>query len=348
MENLVLKSEELKGLEESKALKIQQTFEPLNQSLVEMEEEFNAFIASIDGVITEEICKEARNLRLKIRDVRTNTENVRKKEKAEYIRVGKAIDGISNIIKYAVSEKEEKLKSIENHFEILEQERKAKLQAERVELLKEFVEDAEERDLSSMEEDVWEAYLTSKKQAYFDMIKAERKAEEERLKKQEEEAKERERIRLENEKLKKEAEEREKLAQLEREKQAKLEAEKQAKEEAERKKIEEERRKEREAHEAKLKAEREEREKQARIEEEKRKAIEAKLKAKEEEERKRKAEKEAMEQAKLSMGDKEKFNQVIESLENIKLDFSFESKEYKRKHLDVCVLIDKIIKHVKK
>ena len=46
-------------------------------------------------------------------------------------------------------------------------------------MLGEYVEDAEERDLSSMDDDVWDAYLSTKKKDYEDKIAAENKAEKE-------------------------------------------------------------------------------------------------------------------------------------------------------------------------
>lgn len=240
--NEVLKIDvpELENVEPSKADQIKAVFFPMSEMLKEHEEEYNEILSQAEEKINDDICRKARSLRLKISKIRTKTENTRKEQKEEYLRAGKAIDGVSNILKWAVIDKEKKLKEIEKHFEIMEAERLQAIQAERAEMLSEFCEDAGERDLASMDEDVWVAFLDIKKKAHFERIEAEKKAEAERIEKEKAEQEERERMRKENERLKKEAEERERLAKIEAEKRAKLEAELKAKEEAERKRREEE------------------------------------------------------------------------------------------------------------
>src|SRR5690606_32448032 len=54
-------------------------------------------------------------------------------------------------------------------------------QKQRVDLLSKYVPDAEERRLSEMDEDVWNAYLNAKKQAWEDEQEAIRKAEADRI-----------------------------------------------------------------------------------------------------------------------------------------------------------------------
>jgi len=78
---------------------------------------------------------------------------------------------------------------MEKHFENMEKERIQKLQAERIDIIKEFVEDTTHLELHSMNDDVWNAYLLAKKQMYFDRIaaeKAQKEAEEAELQKQKE------------------------------------------------------------------------------------------------------------------------------------------------------------------
>ena len=279
-------SPELSSIEASKADKIRSTFEPMAAMLTEFESAYSEIIAESEKEITKELTGKAKRLRLDIGKVRIETEKLRKSEKEEYLRAGKAIDGVSNILKWAVTDKESRLKEIEDHFAIMERKRLEALQAERVEALSSYIEDAHERDLSGMEEDVWNAYLAAKKKEYEDRIEAERKAEEERI-----EAEQREKLRweradiirpyynffnendsvqladltesefkalvddLKNQKAAYDAEqerirkENERLKK-EAEERAKEEAERKKKEEAERKAREEKERKEREAHEA--------------------------------------------------------------------------------------------------
>lgn len=342
-----LETPELLVIEKSKAEQIKATFVPMVEMIEAFEDRYSEVISESEKEITKEVTTKAKRLRIDIGRVRIETEKVRKEQKEEYLRAGKAIDGVSNILKWAVTDKENRLKEIENFFEIQEQKRLEELQAKRADMLSVYVEDAHERNLSGMEEDVWNAYFQAKKKEHEDRIKAERKAEEDRIARERAEAQERERIRKENERLKKEAEERERLAKIEAEKRAKEEAARLAKEKAERQAREEKERKEREAFEAKLKAEREAREKIEREERAKREKLEAELKAKAEAEQKAKEAEEARIQAELSKGDADKVKDLISDLENIKTKYSFKSAKNKKMYNDVSVLIDKVIGHIK-
>lgn len=195
--------------------------------------------------LIEENLPKFKELRLRI--VKNRTQGINKWHKTNkefFLTGGKFVDAIKNKENAINEQMEEKLMNAEKHFENLEKERIAKLQAERVVLLSEFVEDASERDLASMDNDVWESYLSTKKQTHLDKIQAELDAEKERQAKIKAEKEEQERIRKENAKLKAEAEERERLAKIEAEKRAKAEADRKAKEDAERKIREEKERKE--------------------------------------------------------------------------------------------------------
>ena len=209
MSNLITfeESEELKLVEPSKAKKIKALFEPMTKMLEGFEQAYNEVILEAEQGIDEALMSKAKRLRLDIGKIRIEADKARKAEKEEYLRAGKAIDGANNILKWAVVDRENKLKEIEEHFEILEKEAKAKLQAQRVELLSKYVDDAEERDLSLMDNDVWNAYLGAKKRAYEDRIKAEKEAELARIEAEKKEREENERIRKENEALKKQREE---------------------------------------------------------------------------------------------------------------------------------------------
>jgi len=303
--------EELKSVDKSKAKQIKATFDPMVEMLESFESAYNDIILESEEVITDDLMQRAKRLRLDIAKIRIESDKTRKELKEEYLRAGNAVQGTYNIIKWAVQDKENKLKEIEEHFDRLEEERLIKLQSERVVELSKYVDDAEERDLASMDDDVWSAYLGSKKQAHEDRIKAEKKAEEERIAKEKAEAEERERIRLENERLKKEAEERERLAKIEAEKRAKEEAKIKAQQEAERKEHEEALRKEREERE---RIEAEARAKQEKIEAELKAKKEAELKAQQEEEN-RKREEEKLAKKKALAPEVERLNEWVDAFE---------------------------------
>lgn len=332
------KAPELEVVEKSKAEQIQKTFDPMSKMLKDFENAFDEIMQEAEeGEITNELSDKARVLRISIAKVRTTTEKVRKREKEEYLRAGKAIDGVANILKWAISEKEQKLKDIEDFHERIEQERLMKLQFERHEMIKPYIGDDYIKGLAEMNQEVFEAFLDKKKRDYNDRIEAEKQAERKRIKREKAEKAEQERIRKENEKLKKEAEEREKKAKLEAEQRDKEEKERQAKAEAERKAREEKERKDREAHEAQLAKERAEREK-----------VQKELEAKEESERKAKEEQERQNQLELKKGDTDKVNDLINDLKSLKTKYTFKSKEFQKKYTDTCVLIDKVINHIEK
>lgn len=180
MKELVLTSE-LEGLEASKAQQIEAVFAPMVKMLKEFEGAYDDIVAQ---EITEDLCKKAKRLRLDIAKIRTSADKERKAQKAEYLRAGNAIQGVYNILKFAVEEKEGKLKDIENHFENLEKERIAELQIERAEELEQYEVEVIPENLGAMADDVWNNFITGTKVNYENQKEAERKAEEERLEKE--------------------------------------------------------------------------------------------------------------------------------------------------------------------
>lgn len=249
-------------LSENKASQLESTFLPMLDMLKPMEEDFNSIVADAENGIDEEITARAKRLRLDIGKVRIETEKKRKAEKNESLRLGKAIDGIANVVKYAVSSKEEKLKEIETHLERIEAERLKRLGDERLDLVSKYI-DTElmvGTKLAEMDQDVFEAYLLTKKTAFESAIAEEKaRAEAEEKAKLEREAEEK-RIREENVKLKAEAEK----AEAERVKREEAEAKQRAEAEAKEKAIQEEKAKaERKAEREKLAKEKAKREAEA-------------------------------------------------------------------------------------
>jgi len=182
----------------------------------------------------------------------------RKDEKEEFLRAGKAIDGIANILKYAVTEREKQLEQIEKHQEIKERQRLDAIKNERTAALIDVSGDDAPIPvgLELWEPDVWQNYLNGVIKTRDDRIAAEKKAEADRIAAEKAKAEEDERIRLENIKLREEKEAAEREAEKQRQQQALIEK-KRAEEEAARKKKEAE---EQAAYEAELAKERAKRE----------------------------------------------------------------------------------------
>lgn len=208
-ENQIIKFDtpELNGIEASKAEQIKAIFEPMTEMLSEFEDQYSEVISDATQEIDKDVTAKAKKVRVVISKVRIETEKLRKTQKEEYLRSGKAIDGIANIIKWAIIDKEEKLKEIENHFEILAEKARIALQKDREEQLRPYLDSNwPTPNLIDMEADVWEIYLAAKKKEYADRKLAEKKAEEDREQKAKEEAIQRDKILEENERLRKEAE----------------------------------------------------------------------------------------------------------------------------------------------
>ena len=214
------------GLTVETAANIENQFAPMLAKMTELEVEFNGVLALDKSLPTT--AKKARELRLKYKDVRVGTEKIHKVQKAYYLNGGRFVDSWKNIQAIASQNNEEVLESIEKHAENLEKERLERLQILRVALLADYVENASDLMLSSMPDDVFEAYLTTKKQQFEDKKAAEAKAEADRIAREKAEAEEREAQRMENIRLKAEADKREAEIEAERKENARIEAEKEA------------------------------------------------------------------------------------------------------------------------
>lgn len=212
--------------------------------------------------------KEARAARLSLVKLRTSADKTRAENKAQYLRMGKAIDGANNIFLAMVVPIEEKLEAIEKAEERRIEAERVVRAMERLEAVKPYVEAGFIPPLGDMTDEQFSTYLDGAKLLHQAKIEAAAKAEAERIEREAKEAAEREAQRLENIRLKAEAEAREKDLKAEREarekERIKIEAAakaERAKAEAARIAAEESARKERAAIEAKAKQEAEAREK---------------------------------------------------------------------------------------
>jgi len=293
------------GITEIKAQEIQAIFAPMLEKMVELEKRYNLIVKKD---ISEDVCAEAKRLRLDYVKVRTGTADIHKKEKDFYLKGGRFVDGWKNAQAMASQGKEEKLKKLENYYEIIEQERISKLQEERTEKLHKYEPEMNVPNLGEMADDVWNNYIGGVKMQHDARIKAEKKAEKDRIKLEQAEIAEQIRIKKENAKLKAEAEERDRKAKIEADKRKEEEAKRLTRERIEREKREEEVRIEREKIETKLKAERRERERLQKIEDDRIIQEEAEYAAQREEKRKVAA-----------APDKEKLLKLAEDVENMDL-----------------------------
>lgn len=195
----IIKSKDY-GVEENKFDEMQKGLQLTLSERELLREEFDV-VSKLE--VTEENKPKFRSLRLKWAKNRTvGVNDWHKKGKAVSLAIGKLYDARKNELNTEGEANEKVLLDAENHLENLKKERLKALQLKRAELLSEFLEDAHERVLSGMEEDVWLMYLASKKKIHLDFIKAELDNEKERQRLIDEEIAEKSRIESENSRLK--------------------------------------------------------------------------------------------------------------------------------------------------
>lgn len=153
-----------------------------------------------------ESMQEARTLRLKLKGIRTDTENSRKALKEGIIRAGKAIDGVSNIIKALTTPAEEYLETQEKYAELAKEKAIQTRYETRRDTLSQYVDDVTLYAIKDMPDEVFESLLAGAKQRNEDIKKAEQAAREMEEQRKKEQEIENERIRKENAELKLKAE----------------------------------------------------------------------------------------------------------------------------------------------
>lgn len=191
------------GLEVEQVSTIEQAFLPKIQEREALIEIYEQLITS---ELTPELCRQAKEVRLKLVKVRTGISDIHKTQKAFFLSAGRFVDAWKNKETLPVEQMEEKLSEIENYYVNIERAKKAQLQAERLLEVSKYTEHPANA-LGDMETQVYEAYLQGLKVAHNVKIEAEAKAEAERLAAIETERLEQIRIKEENARLQKEAEE---------------------------------------------------------------------------------------------------------------------------------------------
>ncbi len=195
---IIIKAD-IDGLTTNEAKKIEQAFLPTIESMNELGDRFNIIIES---EITEDICKEAKELRQKFVKIRTTTAGIHKEEKAYYRKGGLYVDAWKNGHSSVSQEIESKLKGIEEYYINIERDRKTKLQAQRASILSKYMDiEIIPNNLGEMNADVWEMFSSGAEQKHKKLIREEKKAEKERLAAEAAEKATNERIRADNEKL---------------------------------------------------------------------------------------------------------------------------------------------------
>lgn len=160
-----------------------------------------------DVTQTKEMAQ-ARELRLKLKNVRTTVERKRKELKEESLKTGRAIDSVAKFVKSQIEPAEKYLEQQEKFKELKEAKKRAERLAERTKLISELA-DTSLYDLENMEEQTFQDLLVKLKKERAEQIAAEKQAEAERRAAELAKIERSRKIAEENARLKKEAEERE-------------------------------------------------------------------------------------------------------------------------------------------
>lgn len=237
---------EQNGLEATKLETLLSKFSKSYADAKELASDAHAIIVTEES--QTELMLSARAKRLALKNIRVEVEKTRIALKEQSLREGKAIDGMSNIIKALIVPVEEYLENQEKFADIKAAERKAARYSGRVAELSEYVQDVNLYNLNDMEDDAFAQLVKDSKAALLAEQKARAAADEARIQREKEEQEERERVRLENIQLKEQAAKQEVVFAAERKAlEEKLKAEQAARAEADRKVSEEREAKRKEA-----------------------------------------------------------------------------------------------------
>lgn len=173
------------GLELTKAQTIAMGYVPFMNELQEQMDKLNK-LKKEDPTNAEafgRIRKDLGKLKSKVND--------KKDEDKKLIKIeGNLIQGLRNTVYNSAVLTQEEAKEYEERELRLEQQKLELLATERKARLSAYVEDVESIDIDfgTMEEEIFEAYLAKKESDHFDLIEAQKKAEEERLERERVEA----------------------------------------------------------------------------------------------------------------------------------------------------------------
>lgn len=204
------------GLEPESQQRLIASFQPL----FEQAEKWRQQVATIKVTDVSQVreMKMARESRLALREIRVKAEKARKALKEDVLRRGKAIDGIYNTLEFLIAPLEKSLLEQEQFAQRKEDERIAKVKAEREELLKPYGIDVSLFQLGLMPDEAWANLLDGTRLSHEAKQEVARKAEVARIEAENARLAEEKRIRDENARLIAEKAEREAAEKAAREK----------------------------------------------------------------------------------------------------------------------------------
>lgn len=230
MDNQISTIVKQSGLQESKSETLIKSFTEYFAKAKEIVDECKGIIVTSEDEI--DLMRKAREYRLKLKDIRVESEKTRKELKEQSLRECRAIDGIANVIKALIIPIEEHLEKQEKYAEIQEQLRIERRLSDRIERLSKYVSDISPYNIRDMDDEVFENLLSGCKSSWEKARKEEEEAEAKRIADEKAKIERQKQIEEENRRLREEAERQMEIvrkANEERERaEAKLRAEKEA------------------------------------------------------------------------------------------------------------------------
>jgi len=193
------------NLAEQEGIALTSAFMPFFQEARNLQAEAQKIV--VTDIDQKDVIAKAREMRLKMKNIRTSAESARKTLKDESLRRGRAIDGMANIIKFLIVPIEEHLEAQEDFVDIQNRKKIEEVRQLRLAELKAFeVDGLMYKDLGDMPEDMYKNLIIGAETAFNLKKDAAAKAEKQRKEMEAAAAAEQERIRIQNAELKKKAE----------------------------------------------------------------------------------------------------------------------------------------------
>lgn len=167
------------GIEKTQSETILTKFQTFFEQASEWEIKAKGLVVKDETEI--EKMEQSREARLALKKIRVDAEKVRKELKEDGLRVGRAIDGVYNVIEALIVPIEKHLENQEKFIENIAKEKAQKIKTERTEKMLQYVDDVSVYNFDNMSDEIFENLLKSTKVAW-DTKQAElKKIEDERI-----------------------------------------------------------------------------------------------------------------------------------------------------------------------
>lgn len=166
------------GLQKKEAINIEKAFEP---KIKEREILSSQYGELVKKDITQETCVEATELRRKLVKVRTGISDIHKSQKSFFLAAGKFVDAWKNKETVPVTQMEDGLRKIENHFAEIEEAKLEVIRKERNGELAKYEIEYGMGDIAIMPPDVWKHFLSGVKSEFEEKKAQAARSEKERI-----------------------------------------------------------------------------------------------------------------------------------------------------------------------